>query len=371
MNNKPKSVDTVLLALITAMVAGGFLIFSSASLGLMARDGASFGSEAFTQFAFGVLGGGAALFLLSNVYYRHWRKYAIYIFIISLFGTLAVFIPGLGMSHGGATRWLDLGITTIQPAEFLKIGFIIYLATWLSGVTGKIDQWKYGVFPLVGIVGAVGAVMLLQPDTDTFMIMGFAGLAMFLVAGAKWRDIGILVLAAVLMLAVVAIARPYVMDRITTFLDPGADPQGSGYQIQQSLIAVGSGGFAGRGFGQSIQKFEYLPEPTSDSIFAVYAEEFGFLGTTLLVIGFVCMTIRGYKTATQAKDIFGTLLVVGFMTIIVAQAFLNMGAMVALAPLSGLPLPFISHGGTALAATLASLGIVLNVSKYRSFSKSA
>jgi cell division protein FtsW len=203
------------------------------------------------------------------------------------------------------------------------------------------------------------------------MIMGFAGLAMFLVAGAKWRDIGILVLAAVLMLAVVAIARPYVMDRITTFLDPGADPQGSGYQIQQSLIAVGSGGFAGRGFGQSIQKFEYLPEPTSDSIFAVYAEEFGFLGTTLLVIGFVCMTMRGYKTATQAKDIFGTLLVVGFMTIIAAQAFLNMGAMVALAPLSGLPLPFISHGGTALAATLASLGIVLNVSKYRSFSKSA
>jgi cell division protein FtsW len=371
MSNKPKSVDTVLLALITVMVAGGFLIFSSASLGLMARDGASFGSEAFTQFVFGILGGGTALFLMSNVYYRHWRKYAIYIFIIALVGTLAVFIPGLGMTHGGATRWLDLGITTVQPAELLKIGFIIYLATWLSGVSDKIDQWKYGLFPFAGIVGAVGVVMLLQPDTDTFMIMGFAGMAMFLVAGAKWRDIGILVLAAILILAVVAIARPYVMDRITTFLDPGADPQGSGYQIQQSLIAVGSGGFAGRGFGQSIQKFEYLPEPTSDSIFAVYAEEFGFLGTTLLVVGFVFMTMRGYKTATQAKDIFGTLLVVGFMTIIAAQAFLNIGAMVALAPLSGLPLPFISHGGTALAATLASLGIVLNVSKYRTFAKSA
>ena len=371
MNNKPKSVDTVLLALITVMVAGGFLIFSSASLGLMARDGASFGSEAFTQFVFGILGGGTALFLMSNVYYRHLRKYAIYIFIISLIGTLAVFIPGIGMSHGGATRWLDLGITTVQPSELLKIGFIIYLATWLSGITGKIEQWKYGLFPLIGIVGAVGVVMLLQPDTDTFMIMGFAGMAMFFTAGAKWRDIGILVLGAVLVLAVVAMARPYVMDRITTFLNPDADPQGSGYQIQQSLIAVGSGGFAGRGFGQSIQKFEYLPEPTSDSIFAVYAEEFGFLGTTLLIIGFVFMTMRGYKTATQAKDIFGTLLVVGFMTLIAAQAFLNIGAMVALAPLSGLPLPFISHGGTALAATLASLGIVLNVSKYRTFTKSA
>jgi len=371
MNNKPKSVDPVLLAMIAIMVAGGFLIFSSASLGLMARDGASFGSAAFTQFFFGILGGGAALFLMSNVYYRHWRKYAIYIFILSVIGTLAVFIPGLGMSHGGATRWLDLGFTTVQPSEFLKIGFIIYLATWLSGVSGKINEWKYGLFPFIGIVGTVGVVMLLQPDTDTFMIMGFAGMAMFLTAGAKWRDIGILILSAVLMLALVAFARPYVMDRITTFLDPDADPLGSGYQIQQSLIAVGSGGFAGRGFGQSIQKFEYLPEPTSDSIFAVYAEEFGFLGSTLLIFGFVFMALRGYKTATQASDIFGTLLVVGFMTLIVAQAFLNIGAMVALAPLSGLPLPFISHGGTALAATLTSLGIVLNVSKYRTFRRSA
>lgn len=371
MNSKPKSVDTVLLALITIMVAGGFLIFSSASLGLMARDGASFGSEAFSQFVFGILGGGIALFLTSNIYYRHWRKYAVYIFIITLVLTLAVFIPGIGMSHGGATRWLDLGITTLQPSELLKIGFIIYLATWLSGVSSKIDQWKYGLFPFIGIMGAVGMVMLLQPDTDTFLIMGFAGLAMFLVAGARWRDIGILLLAAILILTVVALARPYVMDRITTFLDPDADPQGSGYQIQQSLIAVGSGGFAGRGFGQSIQKFEYLPEPTSDSVFAVYAEEFGFLGTSLLIIGFVFMTMRGYKTATQAKDVFGTLLVVGFMTLIASQAFLNIGAMVALAPLSGLPLPFISHGGTALAATLMSLGIVLNVSKYRSSTKSS
>jgi len=371
MSNKPKSVDTVLLIMIVIMVAGGFLIFSSASLGLMARDGASFGSQAFTQFVFGILGGGATLFLLSNVYYRHWRKYAIYIFILTIIATLAVFIPGLGLSHGGATRWLDLGITTVQPSEVLKIGFIIYLATWLSGVSGKIERWKYGLFPFIGIVGTVGVVLLLQPDTDTFLIMGFAGMAMFLTAGARWRDIGIIVVGAILMLAVVAFARPYVMDRITTFLDPDADPLGSGYQIQQSLIAVGSGGFAGRGFGQSIQKFEYLPEPTSDSIFAVYAEEFGFVGTALLIIGFVFMTMRGYKTAAQAKDIFGTLLVVGFMTLIAAQAFLNIGSMVALAPLSGLPLPFISHGGTALAATLASLGIVLNVSKYRTFRKSA
>ncbi len=368
---KPKSVDSILLFFIVLMVAGGFLIFSSASLGLMARDGASFGSVASSQFLFGVIGGSLALLLTSNVYYRHWRKYAFYIFLATLLATVAVFIPGLGMTHAGATRWLDLGFTTVQPTEFLKIGFVIYLATWLSGVHDRIDHFKYGMIPFIGIVGVVGAIVLKQPDTDTFMIMAVSGMAMYLAAGARWRDIAIIVLGGVIMLSILAMSRPYIMDRFTTFLDPGADPLGSGYQIQQSLIAVGSGGFTGRGFGQSIQKFEYLPEPIGDSIFAVFAEEFGFVGSILLICSLVFLTLRGYRTASQASDIFGTLLVVGFMTIIITQAFLNIAAMIAVAPLSGLPLPFISHGGTALMATLASLGIVLNVSKYRTFKRSA
>lgn len=361
--------DNMLLILIGVLVAGGFLIFSSASLGLMARDGASFASVAFSQFLFGILGGGGMLLLMSHIHYRHWRQYAFYIYLATLILTMLVFVPGIGMTHAGATRWLDLGITTVQPSEFLKIGFVIYLATWFSGVHKKIGEWKYGLLPFAGIVAATGIVMLLQPDTDTFLIMGCAGMAMFMVAGAKWRDIGLIVLTGIVMLAILAVARPYVMDRITTFLDPDADPLGSGYQIQQSLIAVGSGGFAGRGFGQSIQKFEYLPEPIGDSIFAVYAEEFGFLGASILILAFVVFTMRGYKIATLADDMFGTLLVIGFMTLIVAQAFLNIGAMLAIAPLSGLPLPFISHGGTALLATLTMMGIVLNVSKYRSLRK--
>jgi len=369
--SKPKSVDTILLALITLMVAGGFLIFSSASLGLMARDGATFGSVAFSQFVFGIICGGIALLITSNVYYRHWRKYAFYLFAITLIATIAVFIPGIGMTHAGATRWLDLGITTVQPSEFLKIGFVIYLATWLSGVHDRIQYWKYGLLPFLGTIGLVGAVMLPQPDTDTFLIIAFAGMAMFLSAGAKWRDIGIIILSGVIMLAIIAMTRPYIMDRFTTFLDPDADPLGSGYQIQQSLIAVGSGSVTGRGFGQSIQKFEYLPEPIGDSIFAVYAEEFGFVGSVILILSLVFLTLRGYRIATEASDIFGTLLVVGFMTILITQSFLNIAAMLALAPLSGLPLPFISHGGTALLATLASLGIVLNVSRHRTFKKGA
>jgi cell division protein FtsW len=368
---KPKSVDSVLLGLVYLLVAGGFLVFSSASLGLMARDGASFASVASSQFFFGVIGGGMAMLVMSNVYYRHWRRYAFYFFLFTLLITTAVFIPGLGQTHAGATRWLDLGFVTVQPSEFLKIGFVVYLATWFSGVQSKIGQWKYGLLPFGVVTGITGLVMLMQPDTDTFLIMTFAGLAMYLVAGASWRDLALIFVGGLTLIAVIAMTRPYIMDRLTTFMDPAADPLGSGYQIQQSLIAVGSGGVTGRGYGQSIQKFEYLPEPIGDSVFAVYAEEFGFVGSVALILALVFLTLRGYRTATVAQDSFGALLVVGFMTIIVGQSFLNMAAMVGLAPLSGLPLPFVSHGGSALLATLASLGVVLNVSKYRVFRKRA
>jgi cell division protein FtsW len=362
---KAKSVDTILLGLVIILVVSGFLIFSSASLGLLARSGASFSSVAFNQFLFGIVGGGLSLFLMSNIYYRNLRQYAFYIFIFSIFITLAVFIPGIGATHGGATRWINIFGFSLQPAEILKIGFIIYVATWLSGMNQHVTSFVSGTLPFIGIVGLVGMVMLLQPDTDTFMIMAAAALAMFVTAGGKWRDVGYMVLSAIILLAIVAMMRPYIMDRLTTFLHPEDDPQGAGYQIGQSLIAVGSGGFSGRGFGQSIQKFEYLPEPIGDSIFAVYAEEFGFIGSSLLILLFLGFTFRGFKIAAIANDMFGMLLVVGFMTIIVLQAFLNMGAMLGVAPLSGLPLPFISHGGTALLATLTMVGIVLNVSKYR------
>jgi cell division protein FtsW len=368
---KAKSVDTILLGLVIILVVSGFLIFSSASLGLLARTGASFSSVAFNQFLFGIVGGGTALFLMSNVFYRNLRQYAFYIFIFSVLITLAVFIPGIGATHGGATRWINIAGFSLQPAEILKIGFVIYIATWLSGMNQHINSFVAGTLPFIGIVGLVGIIMLLQPDTDTFMIMAAAALAMFVVAGGKWRDVGVMVLSAVVLLAIVAFARPYIMDRLTTFLHPEDDPQGAGYQIGQSLIAVGSGGFTGRGFGQSIQKFEYLPEPIGDSIFAVYAEEFGFIGSSLLILLFLGFTFRGFKIAAVAPDMFGMLLVVGFMTIIVLQAFLNMGAMLGVAPLSGLPLPFISHGGTALLATLTMIGIVLNVSKYRKTSGGA
>jgi cell division protein FtsW len=363
--NNPRSIDTLLLGIIVFLVAGGFLIFSSASLGLLARQGATFSSVAFNQFVFGIVGGAAALFVTTNIYYRNWRRFAFYIFLLSLIASAAVFIPGIGLSHGGATRWLNLGITTVQPSEFLKIGFVVYVATWFSGLQKKIENWRVGLLPFLGIVGITGIIMLAQPDTDTFLIIAGSGMAMYLVSGGKWQHIAAIVAAGMVMLLIIALTRPYIMSRFTVFLHPEDDQLGSGYQINQSLIAVGSGGVLGRGFGQSIQKFEYLPEPIGDSVFAVYAEEFGFVGAVTLIIGLVSLVLRGYKIAAQADDLFGTLLVTGFMTIIISQSFLNIAAMLAIAPLSGLPLPFVSHGGTSLMVTLASLGIVLNVSKYR------
>lgn len=357
--------DRVLLALVAILVLLGFLIFSSASLGLLARDGAQFSSVALNQFLFGIVGGAIALFACTTIHYRLWRQYAFYIFGATVLLTLLVFIPFFGFEYAGAKRWILIGSFSFQPAEFLKIGFIIYLATWLSGMKDHIQTFKKGTLPFAAIVGGVGILLLLQPDTDTYAIMVAAALAMFVTAGGKPRDVIGMIILGLLLVALLAATRPYIKERLTTFLDPGSDPQGSSYQIHQSLIAVGSGGLFGRGFGQSIQKFEYLPEPIGDSIFAVYSEEFGFMGSTILILIFAAFTFRGYRIATHAPDLFGMLLVVGFITLIVAQAFLNMSAMVALAPLSGLPLPFISHGGTALLATLAAVGIVLNVSKYQ------
>ena len=359
------SLDRTLLILIVVIVIFGFLIFSSASLGLLAREGASFSSVALSQILFGIVGGGIAFFLTSTIHYRWWREYAFWIFIATLVLTLAVFIPGLGFAHGGARRWILLGSFSMQPSEFLKMGFTIYMATWLSGMKSHISDWKKGALPFIALVGGVGIIMLLQPDTDTYLIMVSASLAMFITAGGKIRDVVIMGLAGILLLATLAFFRPYIKDRIEIFLNPASDPQGSGYQIKQSLIAVGSGGFIGRGFGQSIQKFEYLPEPIGDSIFAVYAEEFGFLGSVVLVLLFSGLALRGYRIASHAQDLFGMLLAVGITTIIIAQVFLNIAAMLAIAPLSGLPLPLISHGGTALLVTLAALGIVLNVSRYQ------
>ncbi len=359
------TVDRTLLSIVLLLVVGGFFVFASASLGLLARGGAQFSSVAFGQIIYGICGGSVALFITSGLHYRFWRKYAFYIFLLTIGLTLLVFMPHIGVSLNGARRWIHLGRFSFQPSELLKIGYVIYLSTWLSGMKTHIRSFTRGTLPFFCIIALTGSIMLIQPDTDTFVILVLAGVAMFLTTGGRWRDVLGLSLAGIVLLAVLAFTRPYIMNRLTSFFNRDTDPQGKSYQVTQSLIAIGSGGITGRGFGQSIQKFEHLPEPISDSIFAVYSEEFGFIGSTFLVLMFSFFAFRGYKIATEAPDLFGMLLVVGFITLVVTQAYLNIAAMVALAPLSGIPLPFISQGGTALLTILASVGIILNVSKYR------
>ncbi len=360
---KKIKVDIPFLISTVILVITGFLIFSSASLGLLSTQNTKYSSVALNQTVFGLCFGLIACFFATNIDYKIYRKYAFYIFIASAVATLLVFIPHIGVGHGGAQRWIYLGPLSLQPSELLKIGFIMYLATWLTSVKNKTETLKYGFLPFLGITTLVGVILLKQPDTDTFLITVFAGLAMFLTAGGKWKHILIVGCVGIVGLAGIAFTRPYVMSRITTFMHPAENALGSGYQIQQSLIAIGSGGFSGRGFGQSIQKFNYLPEPIGDSIFAVEGEEFGFLGTTALILLFIFFAFRGLKIANTVPDTFGRLMVVGIVILIVSQAFVNIGAMVGVLPLSGITLPFVSHGGTSLFMTLAEVGIVLNVSK--------
>ncbi len=359
-----KSIDRSLFFITGTLVVFGFFIFTSASLGLLAREGARFSSVAFSQIFFGMILGTIFLIIMSKIRYRVWRPYAPYIFIASIIATLLVFIPGFGFELNGARRWVHILGFSFQPSEFLKLGFVLYAAAYLSGVKNKIHEFRHGLIPFALILGIPSAILLLQPDTGTVIVLASAGIAMYITAGGKIRDLLILFLIAVIALSALVYQRPYLKDRLETFIRPGIDLQESGYQLNQSLIAIGSGGAFGRGFGQSVQKFNYLPEPIGDSIFAVAAEEFGFMGGLVLILLFLTFSFRGLKIASRAPDYFSGLLVVGIIILIISQSFINIGSMLGVFPLTGLPLLFISHGGTAMLFALGSVGIILNISKY-------
>ncbi len=360
-----KHPDKFLLFLVIILISLGLFIFFSASLGLLARDGARFGSVLSSQIGLGLIIGGIWSFIVSTIDYKFWGRKSFWVFLLAICLTLAVFIPGVGFSHGGAKRWLSIGnYWTLQPAEFLKIAYIIYLATWIASVKNKVSSFKYGFLPFVVITLIPVGILLAQPDTGTVLLIGFTGLVMYFTAGGNLKHIFLIVLLGLILGAGLIFTRPYLMDRVKTFINPASDSLGSGYQIRQSLIAIGSGGISGKGFGQSVQKFKYLPEPIGDSIFAVAGEEFGFWGTTLLVILFSLFIIRGVQLSYLVQDTFGGLLMLGLVIIIGAQSFFNMGAMLGIFPLSGLPLIFISHGGTALFFSLFAIGIMLNISRH-------
>ena len=355
-------VDKWFLRILATLVAFGFLIFTSASLGLLARDGARYGNVTMTQFI-AILLGASVAYLISRIDYHRLRQFALPLLLLSSALTLLVFIPGIGFEHGGANRWIAFGSLSFQPSELLKIAFVIYAAAFFSAVKAKIATVRFGLIPLIVLAVIAGVILLAQPDTDTFMVLFLALVGMFLVAGGKWKHLFIVGIIGLLCLSALVWQRPYLRERLLTYLDPSADPLGAGYQIQQSLIAIGSGGFTGKGFGQSVQKFSYLPEPIGDSIFAVAGEEFGFIGGILLIGLYLAFLLRGLRIATGAPDRFGGLLSLGIVILIGAGAFMNIAAMLSIIPLSGLPLSFVSHGGTALLFTMAEAGILLNVSR--------
>jgi len=359
-----RKLDRYFLITVLILVFVGFFIFTSASLGLHARTGgAKFGAVAFNQIFFGLFLGFIGMYIASRIDYKIWKRYSFYIFLFSILMTLLVFIPKLGFSSGGATRWLALGPLSFQPAELLKLGFVIYFSAWISGMQTKIKQFKFGLFPLMVLFVIIGAILLAQPDTGTFLVILATGVVMFISAGGSLKHVFMISIIGIIVLLAIGFSRPYVLDRITTFINPGADRQGSGYQLDQSLIAIGSGGVFGKGFGQSVQKFDYLPEPIGDSIFAVAAEEWGFLGAITILFLFVIFALRGFKISSNSQDIFGSILVIGIISLIFIQSFINIASMLGLFPLTGMPLIFISHGGTALFFALVEVGIILSVSR--------
>ncbi len=363
MSAHAKKIDRFFLISVALLTFGGFIVFLSASLGLLTQDNISLSSVAFKQ-TMSLLIGIGAFYIFSKIPYIWIRKIALFIFLGSIVVNLLLFVPSLSHFHGGATRWITIGSLSFQPSELLKIAFIIYLAAWVHFTKDKIKTLKFGLIPYAIIVAILSALLLVQSDTDTLVIIAGTGAIMLLIAGVPIRHMIIAGLAMALLVVGIIYTRPYAMKRVQTFFNKSADTQGAGYQINQSLIAIGSGQITGRGFGQSIQKFGYLPQPTDDSIFAVAAEEFGFVGTIILLLLYLSFATSAFRIGNRSPDIFGSLVAIGIGILVITESFMNMAAMLGLLPLFGVPLLFVSHGGTALIITLASAGIVANISKY-------
>lgn len=308
--------------------------------------------------------GFGALLILRKIDYHIWQRLALPIFIVGLGLVVALFIPGVGMEIYGATRWINLGFVTFQPSEALKLALIVYLAAWFAArKPAQIRDLYETLVPFTAIMALIGFLIVNQPDVGTLGLMSLIAVVIYFVAGAPLRHLALLLGAAVSALYLLILAAPYRMGRLLVFLDPTKDPQGIGYQIAQALMAVGSGQIFGRGLGYSMQKFNYLPEAIGDSIFAVIAEELGFVGSVGLLMVYGVIAFYGLRVARYAPDTFGRLLATGIVAWIILQAIINIGAITGMMPLTGVPLPFISYGSTSLFIMLASVGILLNIAR--------
>jgi cell division protein FtsW len=360
---KKNKVDKPFLIIVLVLVLFGFFIFSSAALGLAARDGFNYFSTILNQFFVGIVGGLILMFVFSKVNHNLFKKYSPIILFIALLLSFAVFIPGLNIEHGGAKRWLSVAGFSFQPSELLKVSTVLFLAAWFNKHRSRLKSPFFGLISIAVIIGIASIPLLLQPDFDAIILVAIPAIAMYLVAKAPIKHALWMGIVLVVILGVIGTQFDHVRSRLTSFVDPSQNSLTSNYQIQQSLIAIGSGQITGTGFGKSVQKFKYLPEPTGDSIFAVYSEEFGFIGAIILILLYLAFAVRGFYIATHAKTMFGALFVTGIVTLFIFQSFANIASMLGLLPVLGLPLIFVSLGGTSLLVSLGMIGIILNISR--------
>lgn len=349
-----------LLTVVLLLVGVGIIMIFSASptMGMRVGDSFYFIRKHLLYLSIGMV----ALYWGMTIDYRALRKWTYVLLGISFILSFIVYIPGIGISTGGATRWIDLYFFSFQPSELCKFALILFLAEYLSNKAGKIKDFMQGLFPVLVVIGAFLLLIIKQPDLGTAMVIGATSFVMLFIAGASILHLSALLGMAVSGLLVISINSPYRMKRLIAYLDPWQDPQNVGFHIIQSLLAVGSGGFFGLGLGSSRQKFFYLPQQFTDFVFAILCEEMGFLGGAIVVALFVIYIITGFKISRNIEDPFGALLCCGLTSLMAIQALLNLSVVIGLLPTTGIPLPFISYGGTSLVICLFSTGILLNLS---------
>lgn len=304
-----------------------------------------------------------ALFIISKVPYIEYKKKANMIFLVCVVLLVLVLIPGVGSVRNGSRSWFGIGGFGIQPSEFTKLGLIIFTSKYLSNNSKEIRDIKKGVLPILGILLLIFGLIMLEPDFGTGVVIVMTIVVLLFTSGVKMNffiKIGVLGLIGVVALIIIA---PYRMQRIVSFINPWNDPLGSGFQIIQSLYAIGPGGLLGLGFGNSVQKHFYLPEPQTDFIFSIISEEFGFMGVLLVSVLFITIIYSGFKIAMKCEDLFGKYLAFGITFGLAFQTMLNLMVVVGLIPVTGVTLPFLSYGGSSLLITMCGMGILLNISK--------
>lgn len=356
--------DYILLGISLILLVFGMLTLSSAS-SVMAYE--RFGNNNyyfFRQLMFGVLPGLILMYFASRIHYSKWQKAAPLLVIIGIGLLIAVFIPGVGFSVSGANMWIDFKLFLFQPAELMKLVIIIYLASWYDKRASHVHDLYYGFLPSLAIVGVTAGLIMLQPDFGTMIVLILIAGCMLFAGGAKLKYLFSVAAVGAVFVWIMIKAAPHRLQRILAFFNPEIDTRGISYQINQALLAIGSGGWWGYGLGQSRQKHNYLPEAIGDSIFAIMSEELGFVRVAFILILFLWFAHRGFKIARNAPDTFSSLVAIGITSWIIIQALVNIGGITAIIPLTGVPLPFISYGSTSMVVSLLGVGILLNISRY-------